>query len=69
MRDSLSPELRSGPTNVDLCVTFVPVGELFRGAVPAGWRARRAARLADWPARVTALRAQAGDAPMFDCEI
>lgn len=58
MRDSLPPELRSGLTDVVLCVTFVTVGELYRGAAHAGWGARRLAALADWLGRLTTIPAE-----------
>lgn len=58
MRDSLSPELRSGLTGVALYVTFVTVGELYRGATHAGWGARRVDALADWLRRLTTIPAE-----------
>ncbi len=59
MRDSLPGELRSRLTDVVMCVTFVTVGELFRGAVHARWGARRVATLTDWLTRVTTIPGEA----------
>lgn len=58
MRDSLPPEVRFKLVGVVLCVTFVTVGELFRGAAHAGWGARRLAGLVDWLSRLTVIPAE-----------
>lgn len=58
MRGSLPPGLRSGLTGARICVTFVTVGELFRGAAHAGWGARRVTALVDWLSRLTTIPAE-----------
>ena len=55
MRDSLPHQLSSALADAVMSVTFVTVGELFRGAAHARWGARRVAMLADWLARVTMI--------------
>ena len=53
MRGSLPPALRAHLSEAILIVTFVTVGELYRGAAHAGWGARRIAGLDAWLSRVT----------------
>jgi toxin FitB len=55
MRGALPGTLSSTLANARLCVTFVTVGELFRGAVHADWGARRVAALTDWLAHLIAI--------------
>lgn len=55
MRDSLPGELTSSLAGVAMYVTFVTVGELFRGAAHAGWGARRVRDLADWLGRMRTI--------------
>ncbi len=59
MRDSLPGELRARLTDVVMSVTFVTVGELYRGAAHARWGARRVTMLTDWLARVTTVPGEA----------
>lgn len=58
MRDSLPRGLRSALADSVLCVTFVTVGELFRGAVHARWGTRRLATLADRLERLRMIPAE-----------
>ncbi|MCA1703111.1 MAG: PIN domain-containing protein [Actinobacteria bacterium] len=55
MRDSLPHGLRSDLDDVLPCITFVTVGELFRGAVHGRWGVRRVAALARWLERATTI--------------
>ena len=55
MRGSLPGEMRSSLSGLALCVSFITVGELFRGAVHARWGGRRVAALTDWLAGVTTI--------------
>lgn len=52
LRRSLPDDLRSSLTGVFVRVTFVTVGELFRGAIHASWGRRRVSELTDWLSRV-----------------
>lgn len=55
LRRALPEGLRSALTGVFLRVTFVTVGELFRGATHAGWGRRRVSELTDWLSRVESI--------------
>lgn len=55
MRDTLPAAVARGITGFTPCVTFVTVGELFRGAAHAGWGARRTAALERWLERVIVI--------------
>ncbi len=56
MRGTLPAALAGELRHRTLLVTFVTVGELFRGAAHASWGTRRVAALADWVSRVSVLR-------------
>ena len=59
MRRTLPPDLADRLAGLTPAVTFVTVGELYRGAVHAGWGTRRLAELAEWLSRVVVLPADA----------
>lgn len=55
MRGSLPAGLRANLARSVLFVTFVTVGELYRGAVHARWGARRIAGLDAWLSRLAVI--------------
>jgi predicted nucleic acid-binding protein len=55
LRGSLPAGLTASLAGAELCVTFVTVGELHRGAAHARWGARRIGALEAWLARLTAI--------------
>jgi predicted nucleic acid-binding protein len=57
MRDTLPAAVKRRIQGLTPCVTFVTVGELFRGAAHAGWGARRVAALDRWLGRVIVISA------------
>ena len=57
MRQTLPSSIADQLTGATLAVTFVTVGELYRGAAHAQWGARRLDLLAHWLARVVVLPA------------
>lgn len=56
LRGTLDAELSTRLADAVLLVTFVTVGELVRGAVHAGWGARRVGVLDDWLAATPVVR-------------
>ncbi len=57
MRDTLPAAVARRLKGLTPCVTFVTVGELFRGAAHAGWGARRVSALERWLKRVIVIPA------------
>jgi len=57
IRRTLPAAVADGLADATLAVTFVTVGELFRGAVHARWGPRRTADLTMWLARLLVLPA------------
>jgi predicted nucleic acid-binding protein len=57
MRDTLPFAVLQRIQGLTPCVTFVTVGELFRGAAHAGWGARRVTALERWLTRVVVISA------------
>lgn len=57
LRGTLTQTTSELLTGATLLVTFVTVGELFRGAAHAGWGARRVATLERWLAAVPVIPA------------
>jgi toxin FitB len=57
MRDTLPAVVAQGILGLTPCVTFVTVGELFRGAAHAGWGARRVTALERWLGQVIVIPA------------
>lgn len=55
LRGSLTSDVTERLTGAVLLVTFVTVGELFRGAAHADWGPRRIATLASWLKEVPAI--------------
>ena len=56
MRGTLADALAARLRERTLLVTFITVGELFRGATHARWGQRRTAALADWVSRVPVMQ-------------
>jgi toxin FitB len=57
MRDTLPAAVARRIQGLTPCVTFVTVGELFRGAAHASWGAQRVAALERWLERVIVISA------------
>lgn len=57
MRDTLPSVVARRIRRITPCVTFVTVGELFRGATHAGWGPRRVSALERWLTRVVIIHA------------
>ncbi len=57
MRETLPAPVARRLRGVTPCVTFVTVGELFRGAAHAGWGTRRVTALERWLERVIVIPA------------
>jgi predicted nucleic acid-binding protein len=55
LRGSLTNDVAERLTGAVLLITFVTVGELFRGAVHARWGSRRIATLTSWLKEVPAI--------------
>jgi predicted nucleic acid-binding protein len=59
-RGTLSSALRTALVGRTLCITFVSVGEFYKGAYKAGWGSERLARLEEWMRNVVVLPYDAG---------
>ena len=59
-RGTLSSALRTALVGRILCITFVSVGEFYKGAYKAGWGSERLARLEEWMRNVVVLPYDAG---------
>ncbi len=59
LRGTLPVAIADQLAGVTLCVAFVTVGELFRGAVHAGWGERRTGDLRHWLEHILVLPADA----------
>jgi len=59
-RQTLSPALQSALVGKTPCITFVSVGEFYKGAYKAGWGPERLARLEEWMRNVVVLPYDAG---------
>lgn len=59
LRGTLTEDLAGRLIGITVIVTFVTVGELFRGAVHAGWGARRLGTLTSWLEGVPMIPADA----------
>jgi predicted nucleic acid-binding protein len=59
-RGTLSSALRTALVGRTPCITFVSVGEFYKGAYKAGWGSERLARLEEWMRNVVVLPYDAG---------
>ncbi|MDR7416911.1 MAG: type II toxin-antitoxin system VapC family toxin [Armatimonadota bacterium] len=59
-RGTLPPALQSALVGRTPCITFVSVGEFYKGAYKAGWGSERLARLEEWMRNVVVLPYDAG---------
>lgn len=59
-RRTLSPDLQTALVGKTPCITFVSVGEFYKGAYKAGWGPERLARLEEWMRNVVVLPYDAG---------
>jgi predicted nucleic acid-binding protein len=59
-RGTLSPDVRTALVGKTPCITFVSVGEFYKGAYKKGWGSERLARLEEWMRNVVVLPYDAG---------
>lgn len=59
-RGDLPPTIQTVLVGRTVCITFISVGEFYKGAYRAGWRPQRLARLEEWMRNVVVLPYDAG---------